>query len=807
MRHLSLFIWSIMTITLCYYLNNPIGPLPAIGKVVSPSHGFWRLLEGEIPELPEEVIHENLKDEVTVVWDENLIPHIYAQNDEDLYFVQGYITSSMRLWQMDFTTRAAAGRLSEIVGEATLELDLNTRRKGLELGTQKIMAVTLKEPYAKMAYEQYAKGVNAYINNLAEKNWPLEYRLLDMEPEPWSVLRTFRVANYMANRVDTRNNDIEYTNFLNAFDYASWQQLFEGYYSDEDPIVENPGGWDFTPVIPEKIPTDTISAPSDFVETNKPDRANGSNNWAVSPKRSATGNALFASDPHLGLSLPNLYFLSHLRTPEINTMGIFFPGVPGPIGAMNDSVAYGGTVSMRDLVDWYRVKFADDTKTKILVDGKEVNIIPRIEEIKIKGKPSVFDTIYYSPFGIIANHSEISAKKNEAWAYRWTGQDDNQVPIAILEMAKSNNWEEFTKGVKKFDAPHLNWAYADTQGNIGMYVAGSYLLRQGNEGLFLRDGTKSENIWSSYIPSEHAIQEFNPDRGFVSSANQYPVDRTYPYVINAFNFPSDRNKRINQMLRADSIVTVEDMKNFQFDNYVMEASDNLKFFLSTLNYEDMDEAEKAIYKDLSSWNLLANPELKAPAYFMRWRHEIWRLAWDELQDESTAFAYPTYYKTFSLLRNKPKLTWWDIDTTEVKEDATRLISTAFKQMHKYFDGWSKTHKDIEFNWANEKGTTLTHLTQLDAFGQQNVYSGGGFGIVNATGSRAGPVLRMIVELDPNGTKGWGIIPGGQSGNPGSLWYNNLTEPWAKGDYIDLDLYYKENNPKRLFVSQFKPVKK
>ena len=281
MRYLSILIWSILAIALCYILNTPMGQLPAIGKLVSPSHGFWRLLEGELPELPEEVIHEHLKDEVTVVWDENLIPHIYAQNDEDLYFVQGYITASLRLWQMDFTTRAAAGRLSEIVGELALELDLVNRRRGLELGSEKILAATLADPYAKAAYEQYADGINAYIETLEEKNWPLEYRLLDMKPEAWSVIRTIRVANYMANQSNSGNYDIEYSNFVEAFSFNDWELLFGGYDSGEEPIINKPGGWNFDPTVRQVVPTDIVSAPADLTETNKTSNLIGSNNWAV----------------------------------------------------------------------------------------------------------------------------------------------------------------------------------------------------------------------------------------------------------------------------------------------------------------------------------------------------------------------------------------------------------------------------------------------------------------------------------------------------------------------------------------------
>ena len=805
MRYLSLIIWSTLTLILCYFLNNPNGQLPALGKIISPSDGFWRLLEGDLPALPDEVMDAHIKDEVTVVWDENLIPHIYAQNDEDLYFVQGYITASLRLWQMDFTTRAAAGRLSEIVGEAALDLDLRIRRKGMELGTEKIMAATMQDPYAKMAYEQYSKGVNAYLGTLKEKDWPLEYRLLDMEPEPWSVIRTIRIANYMANQSNTRNYDIEFSNFIKAFDFNGWELLFGGYDSGEEPIIFKPEEWNFDPIDHKNAPTDIISAPSDLEDNNKYPSQRGSNNWAVAPEKSATGNALFAYDPHLGLSLPSLLFLNHLSSPTINTIGSSIPGVPGTLYGINDSIAYGGTNAMRDLVDWYRVKFTDDTKTKILVDGEELTVTPIIEEIKVKGAPSVFDTIYYSPFGVIANHSEMSANKNEAWAYRWIGQDTSRVPVAILEMAKAGNWEEFSRAIDKYDSPHQNWAYADTKGNIGMIVGGKYLVREGNEGLFLRDGTKSSNIWKDFIPLAHRIQQLNPQRGFVSSSNQYPVDSTYPYTIRNFTFETKRNRRINHVLRTDSSITLEDMKQLQLDIFNQEASDNLDYFLSALEFQNMNDQEHKIFKELQEWNLKAEPQLMAPAYYSLWAKNIRMLAWDELENHSKSMANPSLYRTFDLIKKFPNLKWWDIDSTAVTEDAQLLIQAGYRKMVNEINQWQIENEDLEFNWSNIRGTGIMHLTQLPALSQENVYAGGDWHIVNMIGKNIGPAVRFISELGSDGPKIWAALPGGQSGNPGSLWYTNFTEPWAKGVYFELDLHYAKENPKRLSISHFKPA--
>ena len=229
-------------------------------------------------------------------------------------------------------------------------------------------------------------------------------------------------------------------------------------------------------------------------------------------------------------------------------------------------------------------------------------------------------------------------------------------------MAKAGNWEEFSRAIDKYDSPHQNWAYADTKGNIGMIVGGKYLVREGNEGLFLRDGTKSSNIWKDFIPLAHRIQQLNPQRGFVSSSNQYPVDSTYPYTIRNFTFETKRNRRINHVLRTDSSITVEDMKQLQLDIFNQEASDNLDYFLSALEFKNLNDQELKIFKELQEWNLKAEPQLMAPAYYSLWAKNIRMLAWDELENHSKSMANPSLYRTFDLIKKLPNLKWWDIDS-------------------------------------------------------------------------------------------------------------------------------------------------
>ncbi len=812
MRKLPFIIWGLLCVGLVYLLNNPQKKIPALGKLLSPSHGFWQQLEGNTPALPVEVAAAHLHKPVEVVWDSLLIPHIFAQNDSDLYFVQGYITASMRLWQMEFQTRAAAGRISEIIGADALEFDKSMRRKGMAMGAQKILEASFKDENTKLAFQRYADGINAYINTLNPRTLPLEYKLLGMQPEPWTPFTSMLLLEYMANMLNTFNNDIENTNFLEKYGYGDWALLYGGPDDKTNPIVNAPGIWLFPPKPGNAAATDLVTAPADLADIAKPDPDNGSNNWAVSPHKSATGHALLANDPHLMLNLPALWFVAHLNTNQQNVMGASLPGTPGILIGFNENIAWGFTNAQRDLVDWYQVEFTDASRTAILVDGQKTEVEMIIETIKVKGGKTVYDTLYQSPFGIIANHSTMPTAGNKAWAYRWIGQEPSEVAVAVLKLNRGKNLDDYMAATDHFHSPAQNIIYADVTGTVGIRVQGKFVVRQPNEGLFLRNGTTLKNAWNGYIPNRHNVSIFNPERGFVSSANQFPVDSTYPYFIAAHEWESYRNRRINQVLEGDSAITIADMMALHNDNYNLEAAENLKFWLSALDYNALTSDAQAIFTELKNWNFYSDAERSEPIYFDAWRNAILELAWDELQYEDKPIASPSEYRTFRLLKEQNDLTWWDVQNTPEKENGTQLIRAAFAEGMKQVAGWqeAKTGTESALNWGNYKATRITHLTRQMALSKRDVFNGGNRGIVNATSETHGPSWRQIIELDPAGVKAWGIYPGGQSGNPGSAFYTDWVAGWAQGRYHQFNILATPSTltyEKSIQTTTFKPAKK
>jgi len=207
-----------------------------------------------------------LKDEVSVVYDSTLIPHIYAKSEGDLFFAQGYITAKHRLWQMEFQTHAAAGRISEIIGPAALDFDRGQRRLGMVYAAQNSIEEMEKDSTVKMIAHRYSEGINAYINSLTYENLPLEYKLLDYYPEPWTPLKSGLLLKYMAKTLNIGDKDFEMTNALKLFGKETLELLYPDNEHVGDPIVDNPNGWKFKPIALDSVP---MAIPKDFVQINQ----------------------------------------------------------------------------------------------------------------------------------------------------------------------------------------------------------------------------------------------------------------------------------------------------------------------------------------------------------------------------------------------------------------------------------------------------------------------------------------------------------------------------------------------------------
>jgi penicillin amidase len=309
--------------------------------------------------------------------DDRLVPHIFAQNDEDAYFIQGYIHAKFRLWQMEFQTMAAAGRISEILGRDPrfLRHDREQRRLGMVYGAENAVKEIEKDPLSKAAVNAYTAGVNSYIGSLTHSELPVEYKLLSYKPEKWSNLKVALFLKLMSKDLAGFERDLEFTNAKSVFDTDELNIIFPAYSDSSVPIIPRGTSFDTPGIIPiQPLTADSLYFKKDTtiraVEVNKPDRTNGSNSWALRGTKTKSGAPILCNDPHLGLSLPSIWFEMQISTPDMNVYGASFPGSPSVIIGFNDNVAFGFTNAMRDVKDYYQVKFRDDSKKEYWYNGQ-----------------------------------------------------------------------------------------------------------------------------------------------------------------------------------------------------------------------------------------------------------------------------------------------------------------------------------------------------------------------------------------------------------------------------------------------------
>lgn len=817
MRIFKFTVSLLITLGLVILLDNRwvVGstPIPPLGRFLDPFHGFWQNIEPTGAHPPEELNIDGLKDKVTVVYDSLMIPHLFAQNDEDLYLAQGYVTARHRLWQMEFQTHAAAGRVSEIVGksDAVLNYDRGQRRLGMVHGAHYALQGMMNDPTSRMMVEQFTAGINQYIASLDYGTLPFEYKLLHYQPEPWTTLKCALLLKTMAQTLNMRDKDMEMTNALRLFGPAMVDLLYPDQEPVGDPIVDRAGQWAFK--APAKLDSIPLAVPKDMIRINKlpgSDPTTGSNNWAVGGSKTATGSPILCGDPHLNLSLPSIWYAIQLNAPGVNVMGVSLPGAPGIIIGFSDSIAWSVTNAQRDLVDWYRISFQDEQKTKYLLDGDWIPTEKRVEEIKIRGEATFYDTVVYTKWGPVTYDQSYHAEDNlKHYAFRWIAHDESNEVLTFYKLNRAHNHADYMEALNHYAAPAQNFVFASTHGDIAMRIQGKFPVRRKNEGRFVLDGTDSRQGWQAFIPSEQNVIDKNPARGFVSSANQYPVDATYPYYVTAANWEAYRNRRINQVLNQSTRITPTDMMRLQNDNFNLKAAESLPYFLAQLDSAHLTGEALQAYNTLKQWNYVNDREAEGASYYEAWWDNLVPLIWDELQQKDVTLEYPTTFNTIWLLKHQPEFIFFDIKATPEKETARDIIRLAFERGVQDMTKWKADHQTARAAWADYKDSYVNHIVPTLKALSIPVRTGGNHDIVNAHSKTHGPSWRMVVSLEKAGVKAWAAYPGGQSGNPGSVHYSDMIGKWSHGEYFALLFLHQPNDGgKRVFsVSQLNPASK
>ncbi len=794
-RFIKFLIALLITGGLVYVLNNPIKTssktIPAIGPLINPFSGFWQNAEAKGTLPIAEISSTHLKGEVTVQYDDRLVPHIFADDISDALYAQGYITASHRLFQMDISTRAASGRVSEVVGERALKNDMLKRRKGMLFAAENaVEAWKDNEDYPLLL--SYCQGVNDYIRSLDVKDYPLEYKILGFEPEEWTPLKTALFVKSMAESLAGRHSDVEATNSLVHFGEEKFNFLYPTYFEEQSPIIPESVKWNFpvTQIEDDTTDNDVIST-FNYEYYNRPHAGNGSNNWAVAGSKTKSGNPILCGDPHLGLSLPSIWYEMQIKTPEMNAYGVTLPGVPFVIIGFNDHIAWTQTNVGHDISELYNIKWKDESKMEYLLDGEYKKVDLKIEEYQVKGKGLVKDTVRYTVWGPLRYESDTEMDKD--LAYQWLAhQASTKSEITTFyELNKAKNYDEYYQALQTYNVPAQNYAFASKEGDVAIRVTGQFPLLEENQGRFVRDGSKSSSGWKGFIPKDHIPIVKNPSRGYISSANQHSTAPNYPYRYHREKFEAFRGRTANLFLDTMNNITIDDMKALQNSNYDLKAAEALPLMLMHLDSAIIKE-NSDIIKMMESWNCYADADSKATTLFNAWFSQIHNLIWDEINNSELPLLPASTIRTIHLMRDTPESEFFDITKTPETENIKSIVSSAFKNAMDKFEGEIPAWKDYQ-------KPSIISLIRQPAFSRLNLNTGGVESALNSIKPAHGPSWRQIIELGDE-MKAYVAYPGGQSGNPGSVYYDNFVDTWTAGKYYEAVFMKSPQDAERFIIS-------
>jgi penicillin amidase len=443
---------------------------------------------------------------------------------------------------------------------------------------------------------------------------------------------------------------------------------------------------------------------------------------------------------------------------------------------------------MRDVRDYYEINFSDTTMKQYSYGGQTATSTFRKEIIKVKGQPDIVENIAMTIFGPVMYDRNYPNKLNDgkSYAVRWKAHDASNEALTFFKLNHANNYADYLDAISTYKCPGQNMLFASRSGDIAITQQGEFPAKWKRQGDFVMPGDTSY-LWQGMIANNENPSMFNPIRGFVSSANQLPVDETYPYYMGG-SYPPYRGFIINRKLSEMNNITPQDMQQLQTDNYNVFAEMARPLLLKYLDDTKLNPDEKTYLNKLKTWNLINDIGESGPTVFKLW--------WDSLEvciwrDEFTQTALPLKWPDEgTLLEGLLK------DSTYKFADDIRTpaIETIKEMVQKAFTGAYADMKKLDtankLAWGKFKDSGVRHLLKIPALGRLHLPIGGGEHIINATKQYHGPSWRMIVSLTDT-TEAYGVYPGGQSGNPGSKYYDTFIDTWSSGKYYSLVFLKKD----------------
>ena len=783
-----------------------------------------------LPQVKGSLSLAGLSDEVEIIRDQHGIPHIYARTDADAFFALGVVHAQDRLWQMEFSRRAAAGRLSEMLGPVTLESDKFLRTMGFAQAAASAVEYLSDETRAEL--EAYALGVNSYM---ARRKGALPPEFLLRAPdelEPWrpeDSLGWLKMMSYdLGGATGARELDrYALSQIVEPEVMMEFWPPYPGAAPLEVPDIPEFYGLNPTRGSRQAEPAQdaALLLPSDEMNALHPAGALfegiGSNNWVLSGAHTKSGLPLLANDPHLGLTTPQVWYYAHLVSEEgLDVMGATFPGVPYVVLGRTRQVAWGFTNTGPDVQDYYVERIAPGEPRSYLTPTGTEPFKTRVEEIRVKGGETVRHKVRETRHGPVMSDVLGSVRRylgeEHVLALRWTALDpDDRTADAASALNRVESAEAFFRSTQNFVSPQQNMVFADIEGNIGYIAPGRVPVRgPGNltRGFVPALGWDAAYDWTGYLPYEDLPRQFNPESGLVVTANENValtiMGPDYPHFITSEWADPYRGDRIRALLAETDKHDLDSLAAVQTDIRSSFAAELLPRLIDAVTPSAIDAPD--ILSDLDLWtDFEARTDSWEMTLFMVWVREVNRLLyrdeWAQLRLDETDDAARNTWKT------KPELlkamldgraTRWCGDAVADPEPkgvaaCEALVTQAFNDaVARLKARLGPDHRD--WHWGKVHVATMSHSFEsvgglVRGFFQNEISAPGGPFTVNVGGGSqsddgemmsmgSGPSLRHLFDLS-NLDNSRFMTSNGQSGNPLSGLHKTFLEPWAAGTYL------------------------
>ncbi|HNP19487.1 MAG TPA: penicillin acylase family protein [Fulvivirga sp.] len=771
--------------------------------------GGYLYLQTLKPQYSGNIALNGLTSKVQVNYDTYGVPHIQAGNNEDAYRALGYVHAQDRLWQMELMRRITPGRLSEIFGSDLVETDKLFKT----LGINRYAAKEAEE--FKTADEEIQKNVLAYVDGINQfmdnGPAPIEFILLGLDKEHYTVQDVFNVIGYVAfSFAEAQKSDPIVTKIF--------QTLGADYMNDLD--VTPTGKTEMIQNAPRTAILDSLSAKINTIMNKLPAPTwLGSNSWVVGPAKSATGGVIFANDPHMAFSQPNVWYEAHIKTPTWERYGYHAALVPYALLLHNRNYAIGLTMFENDDIDFYQEKVNPENENQYWYDGawRNYNLIK--ETINVKDADPTEITVRESLHGPVMNEVVGSLDKSAATAMWWTyTQLESQSMAALFELNHAKNMDEVRDGAAKIHAPGLNVMYGDKDGNIAWWASAKLHLTADhvNRNLIL-DGTDSKDGPQEWLPFSENPQAENPSWNYVYSTNNQP-DSIKGGLYPGYYAPEDRAVRLVHLLEAKDKLSIEDYKKMLLDNHSDIAMKIAHDYAALISPED-ELAKKA--KDiLEHWDGNHGVNQTAPVIYQKILFHSMRLAMENKLDSGIFIGFVNTHLTkrsFDRLMHNDSSKWWDDPETEVIESRTDVFNKAFQITMKELTTqlgdienwkWGKVHT-LEYKHAMGKVELLRPFFNVGTFEMESsdavlnklAFLRTGSGEYNIT---SGPSTRRIINF-ADVENSYSILPTGQSGNPMSSHYKDQAEMYVKGEWRKMLMNEEEIKANTTDILTFTPI--